>query len=561
MSDPLESVHLKIPYLAAAQAQKHVTHNEALRRLDTVVQLSVIDSALTDPPASPAEGDRYIVASPATGAWTGEEADLAAFIDGGWQFLEPDVGWLAFDVAAGALLVRAASAWEAAGGLLGGTVDQLGNNPPADATNRLAVRSNAVLFSNVEDASGGTGDVRFVVNKEAAADAASLLFQTGFSGRAEVGLVGDDDFVFKVSPDGSAWTEAIRIDKDTGLPAILYDNGTSGLTATTVQEAIDEVAAGGGGGGAVASVFGRTGAVVAATGDYDAGQVDNDSGVSGATVKDALDALNGGKQAADSDLTAVAGLAANGLIARTGAGTAAARTLTGPAAGMSVANGDGVAGNPTLAPANDLAGLEGLAGSGIAVRTAADTWAQRTITGSNGVAVAIGDGVAGNPAIAADIANATDLAAPARDDELLLADTSAASAIRKADVASIIDLATPTEAMVVACSDETTALSAGTAKVTFRMPYAFTLAAVRASLTTAQASGSIFTVDLNEGGTTLLSTKLTVDNTEKTSTTAAAAPVISDASLADDAEITVDIDQIGDGTAKGLKLTLIGNRA
>ena len=112
----------------------------------------------------------------------------------------------------------------------------------------------------------------------------------------------------------------------------------------------------------------------------------------------------------------------------------------------------------------------------------------------------------------------------------------------------------------LAASDETTALTTGTAKVTFRMPYAMTVSNVRASLSTAQTSGSIFTVDINEGGTTILSTKLTIDNTEKTSSTAATGVVISDNALADDAEITIDIDQIGDGTAKGLKVTLIGTR-
>lgn len=116
------------------------------------------------------------------------------------------------------------------------------------------------------------------------------------------------------------------------------------------------------------------------------------------------------------------------------------------------------------------------------------------------------------------------------------------------------------QSIIVAASDETTALTTGTAKVTFRMPYAFTLAAVRASLTTAQASGSIFTVDINEGGTTILSTKLTIDNTEKTSTTATTSAVISDTALADDTEITIDIDQVGNGTAKGLKVVLIGTR-
>lgn len=111
-----------------------------------------------------------------------------------------------------------------------------------------------------------------------------------------------------------------------------------------------------------------------------------------------------------------------------------------------------------------------------------------------------------------------------------------------------------------ACSDETTALTTGTAKVTFRLPVAFTLTGVRASLTTAQTSGSIFTVDINQNGTSVLGTKLTIDNTEKTSTTAATPATITTSALTDDAEITVDIDQIGDGTAKGLKITLIGTR-
>lgn len=114
------------------------------------------------------------------------------------------------------------------------------------------------------------------------------------------------------------------------------------------------------------------------------------------------------------------------------------------------------------------------------------------------------------------------------------------------------------QSIILAASDETTALTAGVAKVTFRMPYAFTVTGVRASLTTAQTSGSLLTVDINEAGTSILSTKLTLDNTEDTSVTAATAAVISDASLADNAKITIDIDQVGDGSAKGLKVTLIG---
>ena len=118
----------------------------------------------------------------------------------------------------------------------------------------------------------------------------------------------------------------------------------------------------------------------------------------------------------------------------------------------------------------------------------------------------------------------------------------------------------PTQAIIIACSDETTALTTGTAKSTWRMPYAFTLTAVRASVTTAPV-GSVLTVDINEAGSTILSTKIEIDANEKTSTTASTPPVISDTSLADDAQMTIDIDGVGSSTAgAGLKVTLIGNK-
>lgn len=108
----------------------------------------------------------------------------------------------------------------------------------------------------------------------------------------------------------------------------------------------------------------------------------------------------------------------------------------------------------------------------------------------------------------------------------------------------------------VAISDETTALTTGTAKITFRAPCAFTMTAARASLTTVSTSG-LPTFDINEAGTTVLSTKLTIDANEKTSVTAATPPVISDSAIADDAEMTVDIDTAGTGAA-GAKINIYG---
>lgn len=129
------------------------------------------------------------------------------------------------------------------------------------------------------------------------------------------------------------------------------------------------------------------------------------------------------------------------------------------------------------------------------------------------------------------------------------------------DFISDIIPAVAQESITVACSDETTSLTTGTAKVTFRMPFAMTLTGVRANVNTAP-TGSTIIVDINESGTTILSTKLTIDAGEKTSTTAATAAVISDSALADDAEITIDIDQVGSTIAgKGLKVTLNGTRA
>ena len=117
---------------------------------------------------------------------------------------------------------------------------------------------------------------------------------------------------------------------------------------------------------------------------------------------------------------------------------------------------------------------------------------------------------------------------------------------------------THSTSFISALSDETSDLTTGI-KVTFRMPFAFTVNEVRASLTTPATGATLLTVDINEGGTSILSTKITIDASEKTSETAATAPVISDSALADDAEITLEIDAVGNTTTgKGLKVEISG---
>lgn len=116
------------------------------------------------------------------------------------------------------------------------------------------------------------------------------------------------------------------------------------------------------------------------------------------------------------------------------------------------------------------------------------------------------------------------------------------------------------EEIGLAVSDESTNLTTGTVKLTFRMPFTMRLTAVRASVNTAP-TGSTLIVDINEDGVSILSTRITIDASEETSETAATPPVISDSLLANDAEITIDIDQVGSTiSGKGLKVWLIGYR-
>ena len=219
-----------LPLLAAAQAQKHVTHNEALVALDAIQGMRILDRDLSAPPASPADGDAYLVKATATGDWTGQDGNIAYCIDGAWNFYAPFAGLAAYVADENALVLFDGSAWAGAASLLDfDNLAKLGINTAADATNKLAVKSSALLFDNIG------GGVQAKLNKNAAGDTASLLYQTSYSGRAEFGLCGDDNFHLKVSADGSAWTDAVVIDKTSGAAtfaaAVKAADGTSALPA------------------------------------------------------------------------------------------------------------------------------------------------------------------------------------------------------------------------------------------------------------------------------------------------------------------------------------------
>src|SRR3990170_7333826 len=129
--------NLGLPQLAADQAQKHVTVNEALLDLDALVQLAVLDRSLAAPPGSPAQGARYLVAASPTGAWAGHANHIAVWLDGAWRFFIPGVGWLAWVIDEGAILAWNGSAWVDAPASIS-ALQKLGILTTADSTNRLA---------------------------------------------------------------------------------------------------------------------------------------------------------------------------------------------------------------------------------------------------------------------------------------------------------------------------------------------------------------------------------------------------------------------------------------
>lgn len=208
--------NLSLPYILPSQAQKHVTHNEALAVLDALVQLALVDRDLVAAPVAPAEGACYIVASPATGLWAGHENEIAHFVDGSWAFLQPRQGFAAWVVDESQFVTWEGSAWVGIGEAIPAlqNLDRLGVGTTADANNPFAAKLNKALWTAKTVSEGGDGDLRFTMNKETATDVLSILMQTGYSLRAEIGLLADDNLTVKVS-DGTTSRAALNISKDT----------------------------------------------------------------------------------------------------------------------------------------------------------------------------------------------------------------------------------------------------------------------------------------------------------------------------------------------------------
>lgn len=215
---------LSLPYIQPAQAQKHVTHNEAVKTLDVLVQLSVLDRDQTVPPASPQEGDRHLVDTGATGVWAGYDGYVAAWLSGVWVFHAPLVGWQAYVQSETLVVAYDGSQWH----VPAQNMSKLGVNGTADDYNKFLVQSEGVIFNHVG------GHQRTTLNKNASGDDASHNYQTNWSSRALVGLLGSDDYSIKASPDGSSFYDAMVVDNASG--AVSFPSGASAQASSAIAD-------------------------------------------------------------------------------------------------------------------------------------------------------------------------------------------------------------------------------------------------------------------------------------------------------------------------------------
>lgn len=194
------TTRLGLAYILPSQAQKHVPHNEALDALDTMVQL-VLESIGNTPPATTSEGACFGVDASPAGAWNAAAGAVAQWRDGGWHFVQPKEGWLAWCTAEQRLHVHDGNRWQRFA-----QFPSLGINATPDDTNRLAVAADASLLSH------DVADHRLKINKATPSDTASLIFQSNWTGHAELGLAGNNDFAIKVVNAEGNWQTALRID-------------------------------------------------------------------------------------------------------------------------------------------------------------------------------------------------------------------------------------------------------------------------------------------------------------------------------------------------------------
>lgn len=211
-----------LPRMAAQQANRHLTLNAAMDLMDLMLHPSLVSRALAVPPSGAEPGSLYLVGEDPEGDWAGHAGEVAMALDAGqWLFAAPRAGWVAWVADEARLLAHDGTDWRAPplpDVLSGIEALAIGAVAP-DAERPLSAAGAATLLTHAGS------DHRLLINRAAGSDTASMVFQTGWSGRAEMGLAGPGGFAIRVSPDGSTWRDALRVDEQTG--ALVCPSGIS----------------------------------------------------------------------------------------------------------------------------------------------------------------------------------------------------------------------------------------------------------------------------------------------------------------------------------------------
>lgn len=198
------SPRLNLPLIQPSQAQKHVTHNEALLALDAIVQLALERGDAQFPPSEPDDGALFALGDDPQNAWAGQAGKLAYWDGDAWRFLFPQNGWRGFDKTLGHSVIYLNDEWQREDPDFQ-NLEGLGVGTGSDSVNKFAVASDATLFTHA-----GQGH-QVKINKSGPDQTASLLFQSGWTGHAEMGITGDNRFKIKVSADGAIWEDALSL--------------------------------------------------------------------------------------------------------------------------------------------------------------------------------------------------------------------------------------------------------------------------------------------------------------------------------------------------------------
>lgn len=208
--------NLNLPILAPSQAQKHVTHNEALRILDAVTQLAVLSESFDTPQPDPSEGDRYLVSAGGQAEWAGQDGMIASYEEGAWLFYPPRPGWRVYVIDNALLKAFDGTGWQILGGSLLENLTGLGIGSDT-ASAPFTAKLNTALWTALYAADSGNGDLIQTLNKEADTDDAGFILQTNFATRAVLGLFGSDNLRLSVTADGTNFQDGLVINNATGI--------------------------------------------------------------------------------------------------------------------------------------------------------------------------------------------------------------------------------------------------------------------------------------------------------------------------------------------------------